>query len=149
MGQDHASAVLSMPLFQGFTPFGAQRLIDSGQVREHASGEPICREGETADGVFLILEGKLRAYVERGGRELVLSDFGPGSIVGDIAVLCGIPRAVSARALEPLTVLFWTAEQFRCLLLGDAFLSQRILRASLRFLIEHEKSLIESLANRA
>jgi hypothetical protein len=42
-------------------------------------------------------------------------------------------------------VLEWDAEDFRGLLLKDAFLSQRIFRQSLRTLIEKERSLIASL----
>jgi CRP-like cAMP-binding protein len=148
MGQDYASLVLTMPLFQGSTAVGAQRLIESGQVREHPSGQHLCKEGDPAEAVLLILSGKVRVYVERGAAELVLSDFGSGSTLGEIAVLCGIPRTASARTLEPSAILYWTPQEFRSLLLGDAFLSHRIFSASLRFLIEHEKSLIESLAQR-
>jgi CRP/FNR family transcriptional regulator, cyclic AMP receptor protein len=145
MTSDYASAIMQMPLFSGFTPVGAQRLLDQGTVKEHARGDRLCNEGDPADCALLILSGKLRVYVERGGVEFVLSDFGPGTILGDIAVLCGTPRATSARALEPSAVLYWTAQEFRSLLLGDVFLSQRILSTSLRFLIEHEKSLIDAL----
>jgi CRP-like cAMP-binding protein len=145
MTSEYASAILQMPLFSGFTPVGAQRLLDLGKVKEHARGDQLYREGDFADCALLVLRGRLRVYVERGGIELVVSDFGPGSILGDIAVLCGTPRATSARALEPSAILHWTAQEFRSLLLGDVFLSQRILSTSLRFLIEHEKSLIDAL----
>jgi CRP/FNR family transcriptional regulator, cyclic AMP receptor protein len=145
MSQAYPELICGMPLFDGFTASGAQRLLDLGQVKEHAAGVQLCHEGDPADCVLLILSGKLRVYVERGGSELVLSDFSPGAILGEIAVLCGIPRAASVRTLEPSAVLYWTTQAFRSLMLGDAFLSQRIFAASLRFLIEHEKSLIDTL----
>jgi CRP-like cAMP-binding protein len=75
-------------------------------------------------------------------------DFGPGAILGEIAVLCGIPRAASVRALESSSVLYWSEQAFRSLMPSDVFLSQRIFSASLRFLIEHEKLLIDSLMQR-
>jgi CRP-like cAMP-binding protein len=87
----------------------------------------------------------LEVFVERNGRDLVLSEAGPGTILGELAVLCGIPRSASVRTTEKSAVLQWTAAAFRSLLLHNVFLSERIFRESLRILIEKERSLIESL----
>jgi len=94
---------------------------------------------------MLVLTGSLQVFVVRDGRDLVLTNAGPGTIVGELAVLCGIPRSASVRAGEQSAVLRWSAEAFRRLLLSDAFLSERILGESLRTLIEKERSLIDSL----
>jgi CRP-like cAMP-binding protein len=75
----------------------------------------------------------------------VLTDAGPSTILGELAVLCGIPRSASVRVAEDSTVLQWTASEFRGLLLKDVSLSHRIFRESLRTLLDKEKSLIESL----
>jgi hypothetical protein len=92
-----------------------------------------------------VLTGKIQVFVERQGRALVLTDAGPGTILGELAVLCGIARSASVRASEKSAVLQWSAAAFRSLLLGDPFLSQRIFRESLRTVIEKERSRIESL----
>ena len=147
MSSPHVTRMLAMPLFSGSTQVGVQGLLALGEVRTYATGEQLCREGEPADGVVLILRGRLIAYIERGGAERVMSEFGPGAILGDIAVLCGIPRAASVRALEASDVLFWTDKAFRSLLLRDVFLSQRIFSVTMHALIEREKALIESLAS--
>jgi CRP-like cAMP-binding protein len=87
----------------------------------------------------------MQVFVERRHRDLVLNDVGPGTILGELAVLCGIPRSASIRAGENAAVLEWSATTFRSLLLRDVFLSERIFRESLRTLIEKERSLIDSL----
>ena len=102
-------------------------------------------EGDEPTFVLLVLSGKFEIFVKRQGRDLVLSEAGPGTILGELAVLCGIPRSASVRAIEKSAVLQWSAAAFRNLLLRNAFLSERIFRASLRTLIEKEHSLIESL----
>ena len=66
----------------------------------------------------------------------MLTDAVPGTILGELAVLCGIPRSASVRASEKSAVLQWSAAAFRSLLLRDVFLSERIFRESLRTLIE-------------
>ena len=143
---DAVAAILKMPLFKGFTEDGVRSLIRQGQVQEHAAGAQFCKEGDVADGVILILSGKLRVYVERGGKEYRISDFSTGTVLGDIAVLCGIPRSASVRALEPSTVLFWPDKAYRMMLLGDSYLSQRIMTNTLRMLIEREKSAVDAAA---
>jgi CRP/FNR family transcriptional regulator, cyclic AMP receptor protein len=105
----------------------------------------VLKEGDSPTFVLLILTGKLQVYVERQGRDLVLTDAGPGTISGELAVLCGMPRAASVRASERSAVLQWNAKEFRSLVLSDVFLSERIFRESLRTLVEKEQSLINSL----
>lgn len=145
MNSSLAALIPGFPLFQGFTVDGADMLIERGTVRSHAAGEVLFREGDAPDTVLLVLTGALEVFVERDGRDLVLHRTLPGTILGELAVLCGMPRTASVRAVEPTTALEWTESAFRRLLLGNAFLSQRILGQSLRTLIEKERSLIEEL----
>ena len=84
-------------------------------------------------------------FVERDGKNLVLTEANPGTILGELAMLCGMPRSASIQAKENSTVLEWPDEAFRTLLLRDPSLSQRIFGQALRTVVEKEKSLIESL----
>jgi CRP-like cAMP-binding protein len=145
MNEQYAEKIVGFPIFQGFTLAGAQMLLERGTIKEFSEGEVLFKEGDLPTVVVLVLTGKMHVFVERGGRELVLTDVGPGSILGELALLCGIPRSASVRASEPSAVLQWSAAAFRHLLLGDVSLSQRIFRESLRTLIEKEKALIDSL----
>jgi CRP-like cAMP-binding protein len=145
MNEHYATLIVGLPLFQGFTVQGAQLVLEGGDVKEHGPGEVLCREGDAADFVLMILSGKVQVFVERKGRTLDLFEAGPGTIVGELAVLCGIPRAASLRANEKLVVLHWSTEGFRRMLLRNASLSERILRQSLRMLIEKEQALINAL----
>ena len=145
MNEPYDVLITRFPLFAGFTPHGAQMLMDRGEVTELPPGELLFREGDAPTFALLVLTGSLQVFVVRDGRDLVLTNAGPGTIVGELAVLCGIPRSASVRASEQAAVLRWSAEAFRRLLLSDAFLSERILGESLRTLIEKERSLIDSL----
>ena len=139
--------MLELALFSGYTRAGVEGLIAPGEVRTYPAGEQLCKEGDPADGVVVILRGRLRVYIERRGAERVMSEFGPGTILGEVAVLCGTPRAASVRALEASDVLFWTDKAFRSLLLRDVHLSQRIFSVTMHALIEREKALLETLAS--
>ena len=85
--------------------------------------------------MLLVLSGKLEVFVDREGQHLVLTEAEPGDILGELAVLCGIPRSASVRAKDNAAVLEWSEEAFRTLLLRDPSLSQRDLPRSVAALL--------------
>jgi len=145
MNEKYAELITGFPLFEGFTVNGTKRLVDAGEVKEYSAGDVLLKEGDHSDFVLLVLSGKLEVFVERDGKNLVLTEANPGTILGELAMLCGMPRSASVQAKENSTVLEWPDEAFRTLLLRDPSLSQRIFGQALRTLVEKEKSLIESL----
>ena len=145
MNEQYAELITTFPLFEGFTANGTKRLIEAGEIKAQTAGQVLLKEGDSSDFVLLVLSGTLEVFVERGGKNLVLTEASPGIILGELAMLCGIPRSASVRAKTDSVVLEWPDEAFRTLLLRDPALSQRILGQALLTLIEKEKSLIESL----
>ena len=145
MNENYAELMTTFPLFEGFTVNGTKRLLESGQVKELAPGELLLQEGDGADFAALVLTGKIEVFVERNGRDFILNEAEPGSIVGELALLCGIPRSASARAKENSTVLEWTDDTLRTSLLRDRSLAQRIFRQTLRTLVDKERELVDSL----
>jgi CRP/FNR family transcriptional regulator len=132
-------------LFHGFTTDGARRLLGSGEVKECAADEVLIKEGDKANFVLLLLTGGLEVFVTRSGDDVILTETKPGTITGELAVLCGIPRSASVRTSQPSAVLTWSDEAFRTLLLRDPHLSQRIFSQILRTLVDKERALIDSL----
>ena len=145
MSEQYAELITRFPLFKGFTINGANRLLKSGEVKECAPGDILLKEGDKADFVLLLLTGKLEVFVERNGKDVVLTESKPGTVIGEVAVLCGIPRSASVRARANSAVLKWNDEAFRTLLLRDPALSHRIFGQILRTLVDKERALIDSL----
>jgi CRP-like cAMP-binding protein len=145
MNEEYAAIITGLPLFKGYTSDGAKRLLRCGEIKLASSGDVLFKEGDRPEFVLLVLKGKLQVYVERHGRDLILTDAGPSKILGELSVLCGIQRSASVRVVEDSTFLQWEAAEFRGLLVKDVFLSERIFRESLRTLIDKERALIDSL----
>lgn len=145
MDENYPELITTFPLFHGFTTNGANRLLSSGEIEQCAPGDVLISEGDKADFVLLLLTGRLEVFVNRNGKDVVLTEASPGTVLGELAVLCGIPRSASIRTKEASAILRWEDEAFRTLLLRDPSLSQRIFGHILRTLVEKERSLIDSL----
>src|SRR5437870_12218905 len=145
MNEQYAELITTFPLFKGFTANGAKRLLAAGQVKEQSTADVLLKEGDKADFVLLVLTGALEVFVERESQHLVLTEAGPGTILGELAVLCGLPRSASVKAKEEAVVLERSDEAFRTLLLRYPSLSQRIFREAFPTLIDKDGSQIDSL----
>ena len=83
-----------------------------GVVRQFKARTVVMSEGERTDAIYIILEGKVRAYVsDEEGREAVLSIMGPGEYFGEFALDEG-PRSASVITLEPCRMLVVPHEEF-------------------------------------
>jgi CRP/FNR family cyclic AMP-dependent transcriptional regulator len=82
-----------------------EEIAQHGVTRQYAARTVIVSEGERTDAIYIVLEGKVRAYVSDGeGREAVLSVIGPGEYFGEMAALDEGPRSASVITVEPTRV---------------------------------------------
>lgn len=88
-------------------------IAGSGRTKNYPARSIVVAEGEPTDALYVILEGRCQAYVTgEDGREVVLSDMGPGEYFGEVAIDEG-PRSASVMTLEPSHLLVVPREQFR------------------------------------
>lgn len=74
-------------------------LADRGDIRQAGKGERLFREGDAPDGLYVLLDGKLKVYSENAnGREILYSILEPGEILGEM-LLDGGMRSASVKAL--------------------------------------------------
>lgn len=110
-GQRHA-----LERLHKFSATGAEiaKMLESAgnlQIRTLAAGEFLFSEGDTADFAGVVLSGALEARKWTDGGDLrVLGASGPGTLVGEVGVLDGAPRAATVRAREPSVVLIIPAD---------------------------------------
>jgi NTE family protein/lysophospholipid hydrolase len=100
-------------LFRGLS-HEALRDLEAEFERVHLTGgETLLRQGELADCMYLVVSGRLRAYVERpDGRETVVGEIARGEIVGEMGLLIDEPRAASIRAVRDSELLRLSKEVF-------------------------------------
>ena len=74
--------------------------------RQHQKDEYLFFEGDPARWLVFVAQGRVKVIKHsEGGRETILSTFGPGQIVGEVGVLIGDVYPATAQALEPTVTL--------------------------------------------
>ena len=81
--RDEGNVIDRVPLIALLEPDLRQRVRKRLTRRRIGSGKLLYRQGDSADGLYLIESGRFRVFVsERAGHERVLQFLGPGDIVG-------------------------------------------------------------------
>jgi CRP-like cAMP-binding protein len=69
--------------------------------------------GDTGDGCYRVEDGLLKVtMVSRAGSERILAFLGPRAIVGEMAIIDGLPRSASVVAVRPAVLSFLSRVEF-------------------------------------
>lgn len=115
--------------FPVLLPEEIERVRRFGQPRSFAAGEHLASVGEHAPGVMLILSGKVDVFQSKGERRTLIVTHEPGGFMGELAQLGGRPALIDAIASEPVDALVIPVAELRSLLIAEAELGERIMRA--------------------
>ena len=116
--------------FPTLTPAEIARMRHFGELRTYAHGELLFETGKPGPGMFVVLKGHV-AITQRDGLGHVtpLIDQGPGQFLAELSQLSGRPALVDGRAEGDVETLLLPPERLRALLVAEAELGERIMRA--------------------
>jgi EAL domain-containing protein (putative c-di-GMP-specific phosphodiesterase class I)/CRP-like cAMP-binding protein len=69
------------------------------------TGECIFREGDAGARAYIIESGRVEVSVRRHGRALVVAELGEGELLGEMALLDGLNRSATARAVDDTVLI--------------------------------------------
>jgi len=117
-------------LFLILEPAEIERVRRFGTVRSYRSGEALAKVGEVSPGLVIFLAGHVDVTRrDQSGLRAPIVSYGPGAFMGELAQLSGRPALVDASAQGPVEALIIPPEQLRALLIAEAELGERIMRA--------------------
>src|SRR5262245_56777587 len=106
-----------------------ERMRRFGRLRSFRAAEVLARAGQVADGLTIILAGKVEvSRHDKLTNHEPMAVHGPGQCMGELAQLAGRPALIDARALEPGEALIIPPEELRALLIAEVELGDRIIR---------------------
>lgn len=107
-----------------------QRLRRFGTQRVFKDGEPLYKTGDRGPGMFVLLSGEVTITQRDGlGRITPVANQGPGQFLAEVGQLSDSPALVDAHAEGDVEALHITPERLRALLVSEAELGERIMRA--------------------
>jgi thioredoxin reductase (NADPH) len=117
-------------MFPVLQPQEIERVRRFGTMRSYLAGEALAKVGEVGEGLTIILAGKVDVtrHHESGPGDPIVTH-GPGSFMGELAQLAGGPALVDAHAAEPVEALIIPPARLRAVLIAEAELGERIMRA--------------------
>ena len=117
------------------------RLSRFGEPRSFRAGDMLAHVGEAGPGLCLILSGQVEIrQPDRASERSHIVTHERGSFMGELAQLSGRPYLVDAEALTDVEAIAVRPDRLRALLIAEAELGERIMRA----LILRRVGLIES-----
>jgi len=116
--------------FPALTPQEIARMRRFGDIRTYKHGDMLFETGKPGPGMFVILSGHV-AITQRDGLGHVtpVIDQGPGQFLAEIGQLSGRVALVDGRADGDVETLLIPPDQLRALLVAEADLGERIMRA--------------------
>ena len=97
-----AETLRSIPIFADCDPVHLQVLAFSSERQQFRAGESLIVQGQPGTSSFLILSGEADLLIGRNRHEESVGSAGPGALLGEVAMIGGVPYSVTARASAPL-----------------------------------------------
>ena len=126
-------------------PRQLEAIARHGVIREYRPRTMVVTEGERTDALYIILEGKVRAFLgDANGKEVSLSVMGPGEYFGEVAFDQG-PRSASVITVEPSKLVVVPGAEFASFVAHNPEFGQHFIRK----LIHHIRVLTENVRSLA
>ena len=88
----------NIPLFAKVEPAKLKLLAFTSERLEYMSGDELFHEGDYGDAAYIILEGEADVLVDTPNGAVKVATLGKNDIIGEIAVLCDVPRTATVVA---------------------------------------------------
>jgi thioredoxin reductase (NADPH) len=116
--------------FPTLTPHEIDRMRRFGELRTYRHGETLFETGKPGPGMFVVLSGQIAITLRDGlGHVTPVIDQGPGQFLAEIGQLSGRVALVDGHAEGEIETLLIPPEKLRALLVAEADLGERIMRA--------------------
>jgi CRP-like cAMP-binding protein len=109
---DDVEALKRMEMFAKVEPAKLKLMAFAAERAQFRKGEEMFHQGDAADAAYIILEGKADVVIDTPGGPLKVAEMKRDAFVGDMAILCDVPRTATIVATEDLTALKITKDLF-------------------------------------
>jgi CRP/FNR family cyclic AMP-dependent transcriptional regulator len=125
---DEVDLLRKIPLFSKMEPSKLKLLAFTSERLTYAEGDVLFEQGDAGDASYIIIGGKVDVVVDTPGGPLIVATLGENEIVGEIAILCDVPRTATVKAKTEVTTLRITKDLFFSLVVEFPQIAVEIMR---------------------
>src|SRR6202000_742369 len=110
--QDDVDALRRIPLFTKVEPSKLKLMAFASERATYQAGDVLFNQGDRADAAYIIRDGRAEIVVNTPNGPLTVAEVGRDAFVGEIGILCDVPRTATIQATERLVTLKITKDLF-------------------------------------
>jgi len=106
-------ALKQVPLFANIEKSKLKLMAFASERLTYRPGQNLVKQGDRGDAAYIILEGEAEVLIEQpDGSEAPIATLTKNAVLGEIAILCDVPRTATVRAKEEIQTLKITKDLF-------------------------------------
>ena len=117
-----------VPLFSKIDHTQLKLLAFTSENLIYQDGQFLFREGEKGYAAYILLKGKVAVFIETEKGPVEVARLKRGDVVGEISILCDVPRTASVKTVESVQTLKVTKDTFIQLLTEFPAIAIEIMR---------------------
>ena len=120
-----------LPLFAGLSKPGLAQLAQASQSRQMPKGAVIYYQNDPAEVLYVVRSGSIvRFFSNADGRELITGEIQAGHYFGELGLITGSPRRVTALAYEKCELILIPRAPFLAALEREPVLARNLLQVA-------------------
>jgi CRP-like cAMP-binding protein len=117
-----------IPIFAKIDPAKLKLMAFASERVTYKPGQMLFRQGERGDAAFIVLHGTADVLIDADNGLLRVASLSENEIIGEISILCDIPRTATVQAETELTTLRITSDLFLRMLMEFPEMGVEIMR---------------------
>jgi len=102
---EEVEVLKGVPIFSKIEPAKLKLIAFTSERMTYGSGQEVCHQGDPGDAMYVILGGVADVLIDTPTGQIQVAEMKKNDFVGEIAVLCDVPRTATIKAREPLNTL--------------------------------------------
>jgi CRP-like cAMP-binding protein len=110
--EEEVEILRNIPMFRKIDPTKLKLMAFASERLMFKPDQVLVRQGELGDAAFIIIEGIAEVLIDTPDGPVAVARLKRNDIIGEIAILCDVPRTATVQAIDQLTALKITKELF-------------------------------------
>lgn len=144
---EEVALLRKIPLFSNVEESKLKLLAFTSERMVFNAGDVLFRQDQMGDAAYIIMEGRADVIVNTPNGPLTVAQVGKNDFVGEIAILCDVPRTATVQAASELVTLCISKELFFRLVTEFPQMAVEIMRVLAQRLEKTTRQLREAVAH--